>query len=86
MPAGMQLLFDGRNGELKLERTFDLRDLIGQYDRQHTATSDEINACFQQAVQRRSDDVPFAISLSGGYDSRTILSAVGRARTAHSIH
>jgi asparagine synthase (glutamine-hydrolysing) len=83
LPGATRLRFNARSGELKQERIWDLRDHIGQpaapqqLDRQF----EEINDLFRQAVARRSGDVPLAISLSGGYDSRTIISAIDHTRT-----
>lgn len=68
LPGGARLRFDG---QLTLERTWDIRKQIGR------AGGGDIVATFKRAVEKRATG-NIGISLSGGYDSRTILAAVNR--------
>lgn len=67
LPGGARLRFDGK---LTLERTWDIRKQIGH-------GSGDVIETFRRAVEKRSTG-NIGISLSGGYDSRTILAAVNR--------
>lgn len=73
LPGGARLRFDARTGQLKLERTWDLRQHIG---RGRGANLDELTDKFRRAVERRCGPGQIGVSLSGGYDSRTIHAAI----------
>ena len=76
--------------KLQLSRTWEFRDEWGVPARRriaaHSAASirhamDNIHDAFVRAVERRAGgDVQVGMSLSGGYDSRTLLAAVDRKR------
>ena len=81
LPGGSNLRFNARTGQLNLERTWDFREQIGHGTRNDSATLDEIGHRFKQAVDARcTGNLQIGVSLSGGYDSRTIHAAIDHRR------
>ncbi len=82
--GGSQLRFNARTGQLHLERTWDFCKQIGHGARNDSAMLDEIGYRFKQAIEARCNgDLQIGVSLSGGYDSRTIHAAIDHQR--HSV-
>jgi asparagine synthase (glutamine-hydrolysing) len=77
LPGGAKLRFDARAEQLKLERTWDFRQHIG---RGRGGNLDDIARAFQRAVESRCSTGQIGVSLSGGYDSRTIIAAIDHQR------
>ena len=71
LPGGSRLRFDSRTGQLKLDRTWDIRQQFGRAG----ANLHDITEKFRRAVEKRCDG-NIGVSLSGGYDSRTIHAAI----------
>jgi asparagine synthase (glutamine-hydrolysing) len=81
LPGGSKLRFDAHTGQLHLERTWDFRQQIGRGSRNDSAMLDEVGHQFKQAVEARcGEDLQIGVSLSGGYDSRTIHAAIDHRR------
>ena len=68
LPGGTRLRYDG---QLKLERTWDIRQQLGRGGGSMAGVAD----AFRAAVEKRSSG-NIGVSLSGGYDSRTIHAAI----------
>lgn len=75
LPGGSRLRYDSRTGQLKLERTWDFRQQLGR----HGGNLDDIAEKFHRAVEKRCTG-KIGVSLSGGYDSRTIHAAIDHGR------
>jgi asparagine synthetase B (glutamine-hydrolysing) len=71
LPGGARLRYDSRTGQLTLERTWDFRQQLGRSN----GTLDDIVEKFRRAVAIRCTG-KIGVSLSGGYDSRTIHAAI----------
>jgi asparagine synthase (glutamine-hydrolysing) len=82
LPGGSTLQFDARTGQTKVERTWDFRQHIGRGSHGDRELLDEIATKFKSSVSRRcGGELPIGISLSGGYDSRTITAAIDHQQT-----
>jgi len=79
LPGGARLRFSLATGELKVDRVWDFRDQIGRGTAEDVAHLDRVNDCFREAIRRRCEGATsIGVSLSGGYDSRTIMAAIDR--------
>ncbi|MGO9528099.1 MAG: asparagine synthase-related protein [Verrucomicrobiia bacterium] len=82
LPGGSTLRFDARTGQTKFERTWDFRQHIGRGTRGNGKLLDEIADKFKSSVNTRcAGGLPIGVSLSGGYDSRTITAIIDHQRT-----
>lgn len=82
LPGGSTLRFDMRAGRIRIERTWDFRQHIGPGSRSNDKLLDEIADTFKSSVNKRcAGSVSIGVSLSGGYDSRTIAAAIDHQRT-----
>jgi asparagine synthase (glutamine-hydrolysing) len=82
LPGGSTLRFDARTGQTKIERTWDFRQRIGRGTRGNRELLDEIADKFKSSVSTRcAGGLPLGVSLSGGYDSRTITAAIDHQHT-----
>ena len=75
LPGGARLRYDTRTGQSKLERTWDIRQQFGRRDGNLDVIADK----FRRAVESRCTG-NIGVSLSGGYDSRTIHAAIDHRR------
>ena len=81
LPGGSKLHFNPRTGQLHLKRTRNFCEQIGRGARNDSALLDEIGHRFKRAVDVRCNgDLQIGVSLSGGYDSRTIHAAIDHRR------
>lgn len=77
LPGGARLRFSLATGELRVDRVWDFRDQLGRGTADDVAHLDRVNDCFREAVRRRCEgNSSLGVSLSGGYDSRTIMAAI----------
>ncbi len=82
LPGGSTLRFDVHTGQTKIERTWDFRRHIGRGSRGNGELLDQIADRFKSSVSRRcAGGLPIGVSLSGGYDSRTITAAINHPQT-----
>jgi asparagine synthetase B (glutamine-hydrolysing) len=81
LPGGARLHFSLATGELKIDRVWDFREQLGRGTADDVAHLDRVNDCFRDAIERRCmGNASLGVSLSGGYDSRTIMAAIDHRR------
>jgi asparagine synthase (glutamine-hydrolysing) len=76
LPGGTRLNVSAADGRCTLERTWDIRSHIGNHRRDERELLESLNQRFCRSVERACSASPVGVSLSGGLDSRTIMSAV----------
>ena len=77
LPAGSTLVFEWETGRVEVRRYLDVADAFQPWEGNKSDYTEAVTEAFQGAVRRALDgDHAFGLSLSGGLDSRAILSAV----------
>jgi asparagine synthase (glutamine-hydrolysing) len=77
LPAACRLYYTPDNGELYVEKYWDIDPQLQQKKITEFDALDEFKYLFEQSVKRRlRSDVPVGTSLSGGLDSSSVLSTI----------
>lgn len=77
LPAACRLYYTPDNGELYVEKYWDIDPQLQQKKITEHDALDEFKYLFEQSVKRRlRSDVPVGTSLSGGLDSSSVLSTI----------
>ena len=81
LPAGSTLVYDWETGAISIARMSDMAEAFQPWEGTESDYTDAVVDAFGRSVGRSlAGDHPFGLSLSGGLDSRAILSAVNGAR------
>ena len=81
LPAGSTLVYDWDSGATSIARIWDMAEAFQPWEGTESDYTDAVVDAFGRSVGRSlAGDHPFGLSLSGGLDSRAILSAVNGAR------
>jgi asparagine synthase (glutamine-hydrolysing) len=82
LPAGSTLMYDWDTRATSIQRVSDMAEAFQPWEGTESDYTDAVVDAFGQSVGRSlAGDHPFGLSLSGGLDSRAILSAVNGARS-----
>ena len=86
VPAGSTLTYCARTHEIRVEKHASVVELFDQHDASEQAYYESIEAAFAESMDRAVDGSHrYGLSLSGGLDTRVILSAMDERRCSEGV-